>query len=119
MTQPPVCIAHDLPAARIAALFEKHRIKRAPVLVDERLVGIVTRADLVRALAEKSRAGRQLRAQSDAAIRSQLVEELSSQAWWHATSNVTVTGGVVRYDGIYEGEQDRIAARIAERRGAL
>jgi CBS domain-containing protein len=113
MTQPPVCIAHDLPAARIAALFEKHRIKRVPVLVDDRLAGIVTRADLVRALAERSRAGRQARIQSDEAIRAQLLKELSSQPWWPAASSVTVTGGMVRYEGVYEKEDDRTASRIA------
>ncbi|MEO5694745.1 MAG: CBS domain-containing protein [Usitatibacter sp.] len=113
MTQPVVCIPHDLPAARIAALFEKHHIKRVPVLVDERLVGIVTRADLVRALAATVRDDLQPRAQSDDAIRAQLLEELSSQAWWHTASNVLVKDGVVLYQGIYEDDQDKAAARIA------
>jgi CBS domain-containing protein len=113
MTHPAICITHDLPAARIAALFEKRRIKRVPVLVDDRLAGIVTRADLVRALAARIRARRQMHAQSDDAIRAQLLEELSSQAWWRAASNVTVTDGVVRYEGVYENDQDKAAARVA------
>lgn len=113
MTQPVVCIPHDLPAVRIAALFEKNQIKRVPVLMDDRLVGIVTRADLVRALAARVSDAPQARTQSDEAIRAELLEELSSQAWWHTASNVLVTDGVVCFQGIYENNQDKAAARIA------
>ncbi|MGH7120153.1 MAG: CBS domain-containing protein [Acetobacteraceae bacterium] len=46
-------IGEDTPAREIASLMVRERIKRAPVLHDGRLVGIVTRSDLVRALAGK------------------------------------------------------------------
>jgi CBS domain-containing protein len=113
MTQPAICIAHDAPAAHIATLFEKHRIKRVPVLVEDRLVGIVTRADLVRALAARVRTGRPVRTPSDNAIRAELVKELSSQTWWHGATHVIVTDGVVRYEGLYDGEEAKAAARVA------
>jgi CBS domain-containing protein len=113
MTRPAVCVADDLPAAAIAALFEKHRIKRVPVLVEGKLAGIVTRADLVRALAATLPADREERAQSDEAIRKQLLGELSSQTWWHPASHVIVRDGVVRYEGLYDGDEARAAAHIA------
>jgi CBS domain-containing protein len=51
MTAPVVCVAETADVAEIAQLIERHRFKRAPVLRDGRLVGIVSRADLVRAIA--------------------------------------------------------------------
>ena len=113
MTQPAVCVQGDLPAAAIAALFEKHRIKRVPVLVEGRLAGIVTRADLVRALAATLPADREERAQSDEAIRNRLLRELSSHTWWHPASHVIVRDGVVRYEGLYDGDAAKAASHVA------
>jgi uncharacterized protein YeaO (DUF488 family) len=113
MTRPVVCVVEDLSVAKIAEIFEKRRIKRVPVMRGDWLVGIVTRANLVQALAVKTRAAKGPRAQSDDTIRARLLEELSTQAWWHATSNVIVADGVVHYWGIYETADDREAARVA------
>jgi CBS domain-containing protein len=49
MTSPPVTITPDRTVADAAALMLERRINRLPVVIDGRLVGIVTRADLVRA----------------------------------------------------------------------
>ena len=46
-----IVVAEDDPLEQIATLLERHRIKRVPVLRDGRLVGIVSRANLLRALA--------------------------------------------------------------------
>jgi CBS domain-containing protein len=53
MSPKPVTVAETTPAREIASLMYAHGIKRVPVLRDGRLVGIVSRADLVRALAQK------------------------------------------------------------------
>jgi CBS domain-containing protein len=113
MTSPVVCISEDLPVAKIAGIFEKRRIKRVPVVQGDRLVGIVSRANLVQALAVKTRTVTGPRAQTDDAIRARLLTELSAQAWWHATSNVIVTDGVVHYWGVYEKADEKEAARVA------
>jgi CBS domain-containing protein len=47
-----VCVEETTPAREIAHLMSEHQFKRVPVVKDGRLVGIVARADLVRALAE-------------------------------------------------------------------
>jgi CBS domain-containing protein len=54
MTCPVVTVHPDINVTEIAQLLAKHRIKRVPVVQDGRVVGIVSRADLVRALAEHS-----------------------------------------------------------------
>src|SRR3546814_4343850 len=64
MTQDVITVTEDTPAGEIAHLLETKRIKRVPVLRDGRIVGIVSRADLLRGLA----------AQRDAPVASATVE---------------------------------------------
>jgi CBS domain-containing protein len=52
-SKPTITVTETTPAREIASLMHVHRIKRVPVLRDGKLVGIVTRTDLVRALAQK------------------------------------------------------------------
>jgi CBS domain-containing protein len=52
MTAPVVTVAEDTSVEAIAQTLQAHNIKRVPVLREGRVVGIVTRADLVRALAK-------------------------------------------------------------------
>ncbi|OYV38437.1 MAG: hypothetical protein B7Z80_10025 [Rhodospirillales bacterium 20-64-7] len=51
MTRPVVAVAESMPVAEIADLLMKKHIKRVPVLRGGKLVGIVSRADIVRAMA--------------------------------------------------------------------
>jgi len=53
MSSNPITVAETTPAREIASLMHTQRIKRVPVLRDGRLVGIISRGDLVRALADK------------------------------------------------------------------
>jgi CBS domain-containing protein len=53
MTPEPVTVSESTPAREIASLMYARNIKRVPVVRDGKLVGIVTRTDLVRALAQK------------------------------------------------------------------
>ena len=52
MTAPVVTVGEETELKDIARLLTAHRIKRVPVLRDGRIVGIVSRADLLRTLAE-------------------------------------------------------------------
>lgn len=56
MTSPVITVGEDAEISDIAKLLTTHRIKRVPVVHDGRIVGIVSRADLVRALAAEDRA---------------------------------------------------------------
>lgn len=118
MTREVTTVAPDTALAEIASLLEKRRIKRVPVveqgLLQGRLVGIVSRSDLVRALASMLGSGRKTGPLTDEAIRSLVLAELRRQTWWRAElSNVTVQEGIVTFGGVIELENERIAARVA------
>ena len=94
--------------------FRSREVRRLPVMEGERLVGIVTRADLVRALRATTDDPGAAGAQSDEAIRLRLQSELEKQSWWQSKwCSVLVSNGVVRYTGISDGDIDRQAARVA------
>ena len=59
MTREVVTIDEATPLPEIARLLEEHQIKRVPVLQEDKLVGIVCRADLVRALMHEEETTRQ------------------------------------------------------------
>ena len=113
MTRDVVSVTPNMPIAEIATLLEKRGIKRMPVLQDGKLVGIVSRSNLVQALAVKGRSMNTGDA-GDGAIRARLSAELERQPWWRSTiSNVIVTDGVVHYFGGVDSEEERQAARVA------
>jgi CBS domain-containing protein len=114
MTREVITVDEDTPIAEIATVLETQRIKRVPVLHGGRVVGIVSRANLVQALAARPRSSKPPRAKSDASIRRQLLTELERQLWWQrSSSNVIVTGGIVHYWGVIDSDDERAAARVA------
>ncbi len=54
MSSPIVTVDESIPVAEIARILSDHGFKRVPVLREGRMVGIVSRADLVRAMASES-----------------------------------------------------------------
>jgi CBS domain-containing protein len=114
MTRTVVSIGPDMGLPEIAALLESRRIKRVPVMRGSELVGIVSRANLVQALAVVPLEGMRLTPPADETIRARLLAELELQPWWHSmASNVIVAGGIVHYLGVVESEDERDAARVA------
>lgn len=114
MTRDVETIAPDTALKAIAALLESRGIKRVPVMRDHELVGIVSRANLVQALAGMPAASTQITPPVDQAIRGRLQAELGHQQWWRANaSNVIVTDGVVHYFGTIGSEYERDAAQVA------
>jgi CBS domain-containing protein len=103
----------DTPLVEIADLFEEEHIKRVPIVSKgSDLVGIVSRANIIQAIAS---ARPKLEVSlSDATIRKTLLEELKKQPWSHVHRlNVTVTGGVVDLWGFVESEKERQAIAMA------
>jgi CBS domain-containing protein len=114
MTRDVVSVVENTPITEIASLFETRGIRRVPVLRRKELVGIVSRANLVQALAAKAKGAKARSAPTDDAIRGRLLSELARQPWWRRrSSNVIVTDGVVHYWGLLESEDERQAARVA------
>lgn len=111
MTRPVQAISEDTPVGEIVDLMEHFHVKRLPVLRDGRLVGIVGRADLLRALATLPPAA--AREGGDAAIRAQLTAQIAKQPWApQATLSVAVQDGVVRLSGLAFDERESEALRV-------
>ena len=112
MTRGVVTAAPDTPLRDIAADLEKNAIKRMPILENGQLVGIVSRANLVQAMAS-TRAGLGA-SPSDVAIRDTLLAHLKTQPWAHTgLLNVTVIDGIVDLWGITSSDEERKALRVA------
>jgi CBS domain-containing protein len=114
MTTPVVSVTENLPVRDLAALLESHNIRRAPVLRAGSMVGIVSRADFVRALVAQGRVRDGERSRSDESIRRALVARLEAQRWWHAqTCELTVSDGIVHLAGLVDSAEQKAATRVA------
>jgi CBS domain-containing protein len=115
MTRDVVSVTETTQLSDIATLLETKRIKRVPVVRDGQLVGIVSRANLVRALAA---AGGQLTtdtAADDRTIRQKLLAELKGQPWVHTwAADIIVRDNVVHlWVSDDRPEEERRALRVA------
>ena len=114
MTKQVISVTEDASVPNVASIFAARAVRRIVVLREQQLVGIVTRADLVQALALKSQPRPAPRVESDEAIRLRLLAELEGQPWWRPSqSTAFVRDGVVHYQGLIENEFERQAARVA------
>jgi CBS domain-containing protein len=113
MTPEPYTVTEDTPLEDVVQLMEKHRIKRLPVVRGKLLVGIVSRANLLHALASlapKAPAS----AAADETIRERLLAELERQKWAPVGFlNVVVRDGVVELWGTITDERVRQALVVA------
>jgi len=112
MTRDVVTVDKFATLDEIAELMEKHGIKRVPVVHDGKLVGIVSRADLLKILASAAAVSNE---DSDRSIRSRLLTELREQKWaTHLNeADIVVSTGVVHLWGVVGSEGERNALRIA------
>lgn len=103
----------DTPLLEIADMFENKHIRRVPIVNDAgELVGIVSRANIVQAVAS-ARPKLEI-SLPDTMIREKLITELKKQSWSHVHRlNATVANGVVDLWGFAESEQERRAIRVA------
>ena len=112
MTRPAVSVRRATPLHEVARLMEKHRIKRVPVLEAGRLVGIVSRADLVRRLA-MTPARMAPRASSDRALRRQVLKEVAQTGVDTVYVNIIVEGATVHLWGGLRSALEQKALRTA------
>lgn len=112
MTHEVISVAPDTALSEIARLLEFHRIKRVPVLDKEKLVGIVTRGDLVRVIATASQ--REQSPVADEEIRASILRRLDAESWTNAMLiDVTVNDGTVNLWGLIRSEAERRAVLVA------
>ena len=113
MTRQVITVAEETPVDEIARLMERHFIKRVPVTRDNKIVGIVSRANLVRELARQPDEAPTATA-NDLAIREQIVTELVSQSWGeHAPIDISVRDGIVQLWGPVYDKRVAQALRVA------
>jgi CBS domain-containing protein len=112
MTPDPYTVTEDDALEAVVELMERHRVKRLPVMRDGQLVGIVSRANLMHALASLARDDTQPPAGDDSAIRDQILIVLAHQHW-APHINVVVRNGVAELWGVITDERERQALIVA------
>lgn len=109
MTARPVTVTEDTTAGHAARLMEGHRVRRLPVLRDGRVVGVVSRSDLLRALLLAPPNGAAA-TESDQAIRGAIAARMRRETWARAPClSFDVEGGVVRSHGFHGSDATRRA----------
>lgn len=114
MTQPAISVAADAPLAEVVRLMERHRVKRLPVVEKGRLVGLVTRTDLLRAVVARQAApALELK---DEELRMRIDSMLRDEDWAaSAVVHVQVENGVAQLWGTVESREQREALLLAVR----
>jgi CBS-domain-containing membrane protein len=112
MSRNVISAGPDTELVEIAEILEKHRIKRVPIVENGQLVGIVSRANLVRALTMAPKQGKELEG-TDSKIRDRILARLKAEPWSPSWLNVRVENGVVELWGTAASEAQKKAAHIA------
>ena len=112
MTREPFTIAEDATLEEIVASMETNDIKRLPVMHGDKLVGIVSRANLLQAVASLAREIPDPTADDDH-IRSRIIQALEKNDWSPFGLNVIVRDGIVHLSGVITDENSRQAAVVA------
>jgi CBS domain-containing protein len=114
MTREVMTVTADTPVGEIAQILERRRIKRVPVVEDGKIVGIVSRANLLHGLATHKDRISITPSPDDRAIREQVQALVAKEAWIsHGSLNVLVADGTVELWGWVDSEDERKALLIA------
>lgn len=111
MSTDVVTISRDTTLDEVVETMSRRRIKRLPVIENGKLVGIVSRSDLLRALADALPATSPAVSDDDR-IRADIVDELERQSWGGKMIRVHVDRGAVELSGAIFDERERQAARV-------
>ncbi len=112
MTRDPLTITEDTTLEEIVQTMEKNNVKRLPVMRGEALVGIVSRANLLHAVASLAREVPDPTADDDH-VRRRIIETLEKNDWCPFGLNVVVRDGIVHLSGVITDERSRPAAIVA------
>ena len=111
MSRQPITVDEDTSLDRVIDLMERHHIKRLPVLRKGKVVGIISRANLMRALASLHRSASKT-TRNDQELRKRIVTDVKKQNWAYGSDiMVLVRGGVVDLCGTVSDPSQRAALR--------
>jgi CBS domain-containing protein len=112
MTTDLISVAGDTPLDEVVGLMERRRIKRVPVIEGDLLVGVISRADLLRSLLRALEA-HHAEVRRDDEILEQILAELAKAAWVPRDGlSISVQDGVVELNGVILEEKEREALRV-------
>ena len=112
MTPQPLTVTEDTPLEEIVELMEKNGIKRLPVMRADKIVGIVTRSNLLQAVASLAREISDPTADDDH-IRNRVIDAIEKNDWCPFGLSVIVRDGIVHLSGVITEERSRKAAVVA------
>jgi len=112
MSRIVVSVSKQATLAEVADVLDSHRIRQVPVMDGGKLVGMISRADLVRKLAEIKIAAPAARP-DNGALQKAIWQEIKAQPWLRsAYINLAVKGGVVELYGAVDSSEQRRALRV-------
>ena len=112
MTPEPLTISEDTDLEEIVEIMEKNNVKRLPVTRGDKLVGIVSRSNLLQAVASLAREIPDPTADDDH-IRNRIIDTLEKNTWCPFGLSVTVRDGIVHLSGVITEERSRQATVVA------
>jgi CBS domain-containing protein len=112
MSRDPITVSPETPVSDVVEQMERQGIKRIPVAREGKVVGIISRANLLRGLARLADEAPEFIA-SDNVIRERILSELSRQSWGQAPVDISVGNGVVHLRGAILDDRLRDALRVA------
>jgi predicted transcriptional regulator len=113
MTTDITTVSETCPVADIADILERRKIKRVPVMRDGKVVGVVSRSNLIRALVTMAPELPAKADNGDHAIREDVLAAMAGQPWALARENVIVENGAVHLWGPVVGAEEGNAIRVA------
>jgi CBS domain-containing protein len=112
MTRDLVSVTEDTDLSEVVRLMERKRVKRVLVMRGERLIGLITRSNLLQALARLASEAKPT-PQSDQAIRDGIAAEMAKLKWMpRASVNPIVQDGVVDLHGTIFDDRERDALKV-------
>jgi CBS domain-containing protein len=112
MNPSPVTVTEEATLEEVTSTMEKNDIKRVPVMRGDRLVGIVTRTNLVQAVLDLAREVPDPTADDDR-IRDRILAAIEKHDWKPFGLGVVVRDGIVHLSGVITDDRSRQAAMVA------
>ena len=109
----PLTAKPDTPVGDIAGLLERNQIKRVPIVEGGKLVGIVSRANILQALSSATRKLPSLMTADDSELRKKVVSQMASEPWRPTMLTVTVQDRTVDLWGVVHSVEQKKAAQFA------